>query len=478
MAAAAQPAAADSKYAAIVVDITTGKVLYEASANERRYPASLTKMMTLYVLFEELERGRFTLDSRLKISSNAAAEPPSKIGLKPGSTIRVEDAIKALVTKSANDIATAIGENVAGSQRAFADRMTRTARAIGMRGSQFRNAHGLPNDSQFTTARDMMTLGVALQVRFPRYYEYFKTRSFTLNGRTYGNHNRLLGKVEGVDGIKTGFIRASGFNLVSSVKRGDRKVVAVVMGGASAASRDAHMRELIETYLPKASRGRGIEERLVAAAVQTRAPVAAKEMAIPVVTATQAVAALAPTPRQRPLMPSQEIVTASIMPATPRISRQQPVTPLTAPMPTSLADATLPSSAVEAFADVGEGDAEIADDGLPVPVPMPAASIPQGVEVAMLTPTTPQATRPAVTGGWQVQIGAVDSERSAMALLRKAQERVGNALIGASPTTEMFTKGNSTFVRARFAGFRDADAAARACDALKKKDFNCYAVRL
>ncbi len=192
-------------------------------------------MMTLYVLFEDMERGRYGLDSRLSVSANAAKQPPSRIGLRPATRITVEDAIKFAGHESANDASAAIAENVAGSVPAFADRMTRTARALGMTKHPLPlNANGLPDPGQYTTARDMMKLGVALQVRFPTYYGYFQTRSFTFRGRTVGNHNNLLGRVEGVDGIKTGYINASGFNLVSSVKRDNRRLVAVVMGGRTA----------------------------------------------------------------------------------------------------------------------------------------------------------------------------------------------------------------------------------------------------
>ncbi len=254
----ALPAAANAnpKYAGIVVDAKTGKTLYASSADAYRYPASLTKIMTLYVVFEELEAGRLSLNSRLKVSKYAAGRPPSKLGLKPGKTIKVKDAILALVTKSANDVATVVAENIGGSEKKFAERMTRTARALGMKKTTFRNPHGLPNSGQRTTARDMATLGRAIQEHFPQYYGYFKTRSYKYGGRTYGNHNKLLGSVKGVDGIKTGYIRASGFNLVTSVNRNGRQIVAVVMGGRSGASRNAQMTKLINRYLSKASRGK------------------------------------------------------------------------------------------------------------------------------------------------------------------------------------------------------------------------------
>ncbi|MCF3935750.1 serine hydrolase [Acuticoccus sp. M5D2P5] len=249
------PAAANEKYAGYVYDVIGGKVLYQDDADKQRYPASLTKIMTLYIVFEELAARRLSLDDKFTVSAYAAARPPSKIGFKPGGTIAVRDAIKALVTKSANDVATAVGENIAGSESAFAERMTRTAKRLGMQNTVFRNAHGLPHPQQHTSAHDMALLGIAIQRDFPQYYGVFQTRVFEYSNRRYGNHNKLLGRVEGVDGIKTGYIRASGFNLVTSVRRDGRHIVAVVMGGRTGASRDSHMRELVERYLPKATRG-------------------------------------------------------------------------------------------------------------------------------------------------------------------------------------------------------------------------------
>lgn len=247
-----QPSArAAEKYAALVIDAQTGATLHERFADAPRYPASLTKMMTLYIVFEELQAGRLTLDSRLKASANAARQAPSKLGIRAGQTIRVEDAIKALAVKSANDVAVVIAENIEGSVPAFARRMTRTARTLGMSRTTFTNPHGLPDPAQRTTARDMARLGVALQ-RFPRYYRYFGTRTFSHGRATYRNTNRLLGSVSGVDGIKTGYTRASGFNLVTSVRSGNRRIVAVVMGGATGAARNARMKQLIASYLPAA----------------------------------------------------------------------------------------------------------------------------------------------------------------------------------------------------------------------------------
>lgn len=240
-------------YADIVVDANSGTVLHSTNPDAQRHPASLTKIMTLYLLFEQLEAGKLKLDSQLKVSEEAAGQNPTKLGLKPGSTLAVEDAIKGMVTRSANDAAVVVAEAIAGDEREFAKLMTRKAQALGMSRTVYKNASGLPDNDQVTTARDQSTLGRAVQERFPRYYKYFSIRTFTFRGQSISNHNHLLGKVEGVDGIKTGYINASGFNLVTSVHRGNRYLVAVVMGGGSGASRDARMRDLISDKIAQAS---------------------------------------------------------------------------------------------------------------------------------------------------------------------------------------------------------------------------------
>jgi D-alanyl-D-alanine carboxypeptidase len=240
-------------YADIVVDANTGTVLHSTNPDAQRHPASLTKIMTLYLLFEQLEAGKLKLDSQLKVSEEAAGQNPTKLGLKPGSTLAVEDAIKGMVTRSANDAAVVVAEAIAGDEREFSRLMTRKAQALGMSRTVYKNASGLPDNDQVTTARDQSALGRAVQERFPRYYKYFSIRTFTFRGQSISNHNHLLGKVEGVDGIKTGYINASGFNLVTSVHRGNRYLVAVVMGGSSGASRDARMRDLISDKIAQAS---------------------------------------------------------------------------------------------------------------------------------------------------------------------------------------------------------------------------------
>ncbi|MFI0844100.1 D-alanyl-D-alanine carboxypeptidase family protein [Mesorhizobium sp. IMUNJ 23232] len=243
------------KYAAIVVDGNSGAVLYEVDSNAQRYPASLTKMMTLYLLFEAMQQGRVTAATEIPVSEYAARRPPTKIGFRPGDTIDADSAIRALVTKSANDVAVAVGEYLGGSEEQFAVMMTAKARSLGMRNTTFRNASGLPDVDQRTTARDMALLGMSLRKRFPAQFVYFSAQNFTFRGRTIRGHNDLLARVEGVDGIKTGYVRASGFNIVTSVNRDGRKLVVVVMGGNTARQRNAHVEELIERYMPSASRG-------------------------------------------------------------------------------------------------------------------------------------------------------------------------------------------------------------------------------
>jgi D-alanyl-D-alanine carboxypeptidase len=242
---AAAPAWA--RYADIVLDARTGQVLHEVNADVRTYPASLTKLMTLYLAFEAMEAGRLTLDQTVPVSAHAAAQAPSKLGLIPGERIAVRDLILGLVTKSANDAAATLGEALGGSEPKFGDMMTAKAATLGMNDTTFKNASGLPNLRQMTTARDMAKLALALQRDFPQHYHYFSTREFAYRGSVMRNHNNLLGKVEGLDGMKTGFIQASGFNLVASAERNGRRYIAVVLGGETPKSRDTEVAHLLDS---------------------------------------------------------------------------------------------------------------------------------------------------------------------------------------------------------------------------------------
>ncbi|MCA6122683.1 D-alanyl-D-alanine carboxypeptidase [Bradyrhizobium sp. WSM 1704] len=314
-----------SRFASIIVDGNSGAVLTATSPDGLRHPASLTKIMTLYLLFERLDAGKMKLDTEMPVSEHAADQDPTKLGLRPGSTIRVEDAIKGLVTRSANDAAVVIAEAIGGSEDDFARMMTRKARALGMSRTVYRNASGLPNDEQITTARDQSILGRAIQDRFPRYYRYFSTTAFNFRGRTITGHNRLLGKVEGVDGIKTGYTRASGFNLVTSMHRGNRFLVGVVLGGRSGGSRDAIMRNLLAENLSKAATIR------TAAAITERNPADARvEVAdadsasradtSPAAASEPASAAMQPA---RPAKPSLMAAAAAALPPLPAKSEPQ-----------------------------------------------------------------------------------------------------------------------------------------------------------
>jgi D-alanyl-D-alanine carboxypeptidase len=253
---ASRPAFA--KYAAIVMDADTGVVLYQTNADARHYPASLTKVMSLFLVFDALKAGKLSMDSKIKISHRAARQPASRLGIPAGGTISVRDAIMAMIVKSANDIATAVGEHLGGTERKFSALMNRKAQAIGMENSSFRNASGLPNRRQLVTARDYALMVRALQKQHPDFYKLFSARSFTWEGRKHDNHNRLLDRYEGADGVKTGYIRASGFNLAASATRSGKRLIGVVMGTRSPRARDLHMMGLLERGFEKATKGRYI----------------------------------------------------------------------------------------------------------------------------------------------------------------------------------------------------------------------------
>ena len=265
------------KYAAIVVDAKTGEVLYEQSPDAHRYPASITKIMTMYLAFEALKDGHLSFDERLLISPHAAAQAPSKVGLRAGQTISVRDAMDAIAVLSANDMAVAMAEKLGGTEAHFAEMMTAKAHQLGMNNTQYVDASGLPDTRQLTTARDISILSRAVLRDFPQYYAFFSTREFTYLGRTTRNHNHLLGAMPGVDGIKTGFTNASGFNLAASAVRDDRRLIAVVLGGSSTAARDLHVEDLLEagfTVLKKRDVG---QATTVAQNLREPAPIGAVE---------------------------------------------------------------------------------------------------------------------------------------------------------------------------------------------------------
>jgi D-alanyl-D-alanine carboxypeptidase len=343
------------QFSSIIVDGNSGAVLSSNNPDGIRRPASLTKIMTLYLLFERLDAGKMKLDTEMEVSEHASEQAPTKLGLKPGQTLKVEDAIKGLVTRSANDAAVVIAEAIAGDETEFARLMTRKARALGMSKTTYRNASGLPNDEQLTTARDQATLGRAIQDRFPRYYRYFATTVFAYRGQSIRNHNRLLGNVEGVDGIKTGYTRASGFNLVSSMRRGNRHLIGVVLGGRSGGSRDATMRNLLAENLEK-----GATKRTVAA-ITERNPadgtvdVAEAETASrPAETAQSgsALAAepgLAAMPLTRSIAPAKPSLMAAAAAALPAKVEQNKFEPQAKPEPAPLTSGVIQSQSISAI---------------------------------------------------------------------------------------------------------------------------------
>jgi D-alanyl-D-alanine carboxypeptidase len=440
--------AASSKYAAIVMDARTGRVLHEENADSRRYPASLTKMMTLYLVFEALSKGKIKKSTPVVFSAQAASQPPTKIGVKAGGSISVETAIYSLITRSANDASVALAELIGGSEPRFARMMTAKAHALGMTSTVFRNPHGLPNTGQFTTARDMARLGIALREHYPQYYGYFSTRSFRYRGKNIANHNRLLGKVAGVDGIKTGYTRASGFNLVSSVTDGNRRLVAVVMGGASGRARDARMAQLIRANMGKAKvRGGGT---LVAKAdsSDTLAGIVGKLRS----------KQQAPTPSPKPLdvevAESEEDVAAleeeQIVAAPKAASAQR-------------GKAATPSARPKNIPFQVKKSVEIREQAYAEPPRKPKA--------LDLMPTA------SLPKGWTVQVGSSTSKSEAQAALDRASEKGSKILVAAAPFTVPFEKDGVVYHRARFGGFASQNAAVKACNQLKRKKVECYAVQ-
>ena len=442
LAAAGEAVAA--KYAAIVIDANTGKTLHSSSADAPRYPASLTKMMTLYLTFEALQAGKISKKTQIPFSAQAATKPPTKLGVKAGKSVSVETIIYSLVTKSANDSAAAIAEYLGGSEQGFARLMTAKAKRLGMTGTVFRNASGLPDTSQHSTARDMALLGVALREHFPQYYGYFSTKSFAYGRQRMANHNKLLGRIKGVDGIKTGYTRASGFNLVSSVSDGNRRIVAVVMGGQSGAARDRQVAALIKEYLPRASSKRG--GQLVAKS--GNAPVVAEASGD---SPLKALAKVILPKKKVPMpdtKPADEVVVAAA-------EEPAPVALVTPPKKKKTLAEPLP----ERFAS------ETIEQGYAEEAPRPKLDV-DPVKTASVAPS-----------GWAVQVGSSPSENEAKAALSRTHQQAGRILGGASPYTVTFDKDGTTYYRARFGGFETKTAAWNACNALKKKKIACYAVQ-
>ena len=446
--------ASAAEYAGIVVDAKTGKVLYSENADSLRYPASLTKMMTLYLTFEALEAGKIRKDTPVTFSKNASAEPPSKLGVRSGNAITVEQAILSMVTRSANDSSTALGELLGGSEERFGRIMTNKARALGMTRTTYRNANGLPNDAQMTTARDQARLGMALRQHFPQYYSYFSTRSFRFGKQTIGNHNRLLGNVRGVDGIKTGYTRAAGFNLVTSAQADGRSIVGVVMGGKSGGARDAQMRALVAKYMPSASRRGG--GNLVAETADAPTMVQAEERPAETIVAATGGSFNLPSNGPVPDFRYSGETTKSI-----EVAYAAPVKASANPLLRQNAQPNTLEAQSQKLAKAAPAPSADVDNQITNSVAKQAA------ETADIADTAP--------AGWVIQIGATPDKGQAAALLANAKDKGGKALRGATPFTVAFASGDGHLYRARFGGFSDQNKALSACKSLKSKGFACWA---
>ncbi|NJO34378.1 MAG: D-alanyl-D-alanine carboxypeptidase, partial [Rhodospirillales bacterium] len=504
---------AGGRHAALIVDANTGRVLHAQFADEPRYPASLAKMMTLYIVFEQLQQGRLKPSSRIKISENAANTPPSRLDLEPGSEITVGDAVKALITKSANDIAVAVAEHISGSTEKFAALMTQKARAVGMGSTVFKNPHGLPDANQVTTARDMVTLALRLNDHFPRYYALFATRTFAYNGSLYRNHNTLLGRFEGTDGIKTGYTSASGFNLVSSVRRDGKHIVGAIFGGSTAASRNAHMKTLLTRALHNASDEKTRRPALIAKAPSEERPAprpvaARREQAArgavtsvsesPFAQRARRTAGDAPrrSPESREQVHSADAGTETaprIVPTPPiQIARVRSVSVV--PRSRGVDAQSLPEvrTADAGAARVQPLTANDADTGAlggtePSTLDRQAERLALGQLALAATRWTPpahtppterrsQAAEPSKTG-FAVQVGAYSSESEARRQLQIAQMRAAALLDGRSALTQRIENSGKQYYRARFSGFDSHDAAS-ACSQLKRQQIDCLVAKM
>ncbi|MEE8272302.1 MAG: D-alanyl-D-alanine carboxypeptidase family protein [Alphaproteobacteria bacterium] len=426
------PALANSRYAAFVIDAASGEVFAQSNPDRPLYPASLTKMMTLYLTFEALDGGELTLGQRVGISRNAAGQAPSRLGLAPGSTIRVEDAIYSLVTKSANDIATALAETIGGDEVRFARQMTERAHELGMANTTFRNASGLPDRSQVSTARDMARLAQALIQDFPRYYHYFDVERWRYGSRTYRNHNRLLGQYEGMDGLKTGYIRASGFNLAASARRGQLRLIAVVFGGRSADRRNRAVAGLLDEAF-ESERGR----HLIAHGAPFYPPLPGRRPGI-------AVASTFDTPLA-PGRPGADAATAATTPRSVEASRTI--------MPPAARGYPLPPTPPDRRPDPAT-TAQVVE----------SATVDKGVD-GDLPPRN----------AWGIQVGAFYDASDSQRAIDRAKTTVPDILVEAERIVMPVDTNTGRMFRARLIGL-DRQSAAVACERLVVAGTDCFTV--
>jgi D-alanyl-D-alanine carboxypeptidase len=441
------------QFSSIIVDGNSGAVLSSNNPDGIRRPASLTKIMTLYLLFERLDAGKMKLDTEMEVSEHASEQAPTKLGLKPGQTLKVEDAIKGLVTRSANDAAVVIAEAIAGDEDEFAKLMTRKARSLGMTKTTYRNASGLPNDEQLTTARDQATLGRAIQDRYPRYYRYFATTVFNYRGQSIRNHNRLLGNVEGIDGIKTGYTRASGFNLVSSMRRGNRHLIGVVLGGRSGGSRDATMRNLLAENLEKGATKRtvaAITERNVSdgtvdvAQAETASRPAESGNAL--FAAEPGLAAIQTTRSSAPAKPSLMAAAAAALPSPPAKLEQNKLEPQARPEPAPLTNGVIQTQQISAIPGSAEPMKPVKVKTVQVkagPMKLASAGPAQPAAPPITTNTIPARPEVAETSSAVVANAAEARAEAAREALRAAMPRqpanhgTGNGVLGVLPASSL-----------------------------------------
>jgi D-alanyl-D-alanine carboxypeptidase len=433
--------------AAMVIDGYTGKVLYAENADKPRFPASVTKVMTLYLLFEALRDGDIRPDTQFKVSATASAQAPSKLGLEPGSTIAVRDAMYALVTKSANDAAAVIAENIAGSEAAFARMMTLKARSLGMTNTTFRNASGLPNPSQTTTAQDLVTLGRRIMTDFPEESKIFGTRFFQYGKARHKNHNGLLFSYAGTEGLKTGYTRDSGFNLLTSCKRQDKHLIAVVLGGRSSRHRNARMRGLLDGSWRKAVAYNDIRQQTPEKLSPAVASVLPDDM----------------MPERNPAFHSS--VSERTLSIALAAAREEPKTEN--PEVEKVAVASLANTpAADASEDEDEAEAEASEEGDTAP------EVAAREEAPAQSPAQQQLT----LGPYHVQVGSYLDVAGAKSRLADVAEQASDLLGGhGSLTVAGEVKGKSYF-RARFGSFSEDDAAS-ACAKLKRLKIDCLVVR-
>nr|WP_325253610.1 D-alanyl-D-alanine carboxypeptidase [Amylibacter sp.] len=431
-------------YAAMVVDARTGEVLHSRNADTRLHPASLTKMMTLYIVFDAVERGEISLDKQITISRNAANEPPSKLGLKPGQKIALRYLIRAAAVKSANDAATALGEAISGSEAEFSKRMNRTALALGMKNSTFKNAHGLTQSGHLSTARDMTTLGRRLFYDFPQYYNLFSRKSTFAGVRDVPNTNRkFLAAYKGADGIKTGFTNAAGFNLVASAERGNKRVIATVFGGQTTAWRNARVAELLDM---------GFERSKTQVAVRKPAEVDLGTQAKTIRVSQSGAVKESPWPKIRTAQ------TTTV---------QTTTTPATSSL---VADAQL--KAIEAA--VLAANKEAKSNGV---VTVSSGNLTSIAAAAKAEQPLRVVTRVSTAGNhyWAVQVGAFSSRHQAEKALLQTALRELQSLDGSERQIDYATVNGYKKYRARFVGLNQAEANL-ACARLRARNQTCFPI--